>query len=123
MYYVVIAVHGVVCLFLVAVILLQAGRGGGLSDIAGGQPQSILGTQTNQFMTRVTEVCAVLFVVTSVTLGIMTSHRGKSLFEKEAAKQALKSMIPPITVPVTPAPASTTPAAVAAAEVPQKTSE
>ena len=117
MYILVIIVHVIVCLFLIAVILLQAGRGGGLSDMAGGgQPQSILGTQANVFMTRVTEVCAVSFVVTSLTLGVMTTHRGKSLFEKEMAKHALKTALPPISQT---APAKTADSAVGAETAPQ----
>lgn len=80
MYYFLIGVHVIVCIFLILVVLLQAGRGGGMSGmIGGGQPQSLFGTQTNAFMTRATEVFAVLFVVTSLTLGIMTTQRGKSL--------------------------------------------
>ena len=53
MYIFLIVVHVVVCLVLILVVLLQAGRGGGMSDMIGsGQPQSLFGTQTNAFMTR-----------------------------------------------------------------------
>src|SRR3989338_8649340 len=89
-----IVVHVFVCLVLIAVILLQAGRGGGLSDIAGSQPQSILGTQTNAFMTRATEVCAVVFIITSLTLAIISTQKGKSLMEKNRMVEALKTSIP-----------------------------
>ena len=83
MYIFLIIVHVIVCLVLVLVVLLQAGRGGGISDMmGGGQPQSIFGTQTNAFMMRATEVCAVLFIITSLSLGIITAQRGKSLVEK-----------------------------------------
>ena len=87
MYVFIMIVHVFVCLILIAVILLQAGRGGGLADVfggggGGGAAEKILGTQSNVFMTRFTEVAAVMFVVTSLTLGIMSSQRGKSLLEK-----------------------------------------
>lgn len=94
MYAVLIVIHVFVCFVLIAVILLQAGRGGGLSDIAGGQPQSILGTQTNAFMTRATEVCAVVFIITSLSLGIISTQRGKSLMEKNRMVEALKKSAP-----------------------------
>ena len=100
MYILVMIVHVIACLVLILVILLQAGRGGGLSDIAGGQPQSILGTQTNAFMTRATEVCAVVFVLTSLTLGIMSTHRGKSLMERQNPTRAFNTHAP--AVPVSP---------------------
>ena len=86
-----IVIHVIACLFLIAVILLQAGRGGGLSDIAGGsQAQSILGTETNAFMKRLTEIFAVIFIVTSLSLGIISTHRGKSLIDQKRASQDLR---------------------------------
>ncbi len=97
MYAFLIVIHVIACLVLIAVILLQAGRGSGLSDMmGGGQPQSILGTQTNQFMTRATEVCAVIFILTSLSLGILSTHRGKSLIEKEMMARTLKASVPVI---------------------------
>lgn len=90
-----IIVHVIACLFLIAVILLQAGRGGGLSDIAGGsQAQSILGTETNAFMKRMTEVFAVIFIVTSLSLGIVSTHRGKSLIEQKRMSRDLQKKVP-----------------------------
>ncbi len=85
---------------LILVVLLQAGRGGGFSEmLGGGQPQSLFGTQTNQFMVRATEVCAVLFIVTSLSLGYISSHRGKSLVEKQVALQDIMSKVPTIPQP------------------------
>ena len=99
MYIFLIIVHVIVCFVLIAVILLQAGRGGGLSEIAGGnQTQSIFGTQTNAFMTRATEVCAVIFVITSLSLGVLSTQRGKSLMAKERMMHALKTNLPPAAV-------------------------
>ena len=93
-------VHVFVCLVLILVILLQAGRGGGFSDMMGGsQPQSIFGTQTNNFMTRATEVCAVVFVITSLSLAVISTQRGKSLVEKEMFMKSLKKNLPPMPAP------------------------
>ena len=98
-----IIVHVIACLFLIAVILLQAGRGGGLSDIAGGsQAQSILGTETNTFMKRMTEIFAVIFIITSLSLGIISTHRGKSLIAQKRMGQNFKKKIP---MPIESAPA------------------
>jgi preprotein translocase subunit SecG len=78
----VMVIHVIACIFLIIVVLLQAGKGGGLADVAGGnQTNSVFGTQTNTFMTRLTEAFAVIFVITSLSLAIMSSHRGKSLIE------------------------------------------
>ena len=90
-----IVIHVIARLFLIAVILLQAGRGGGISDIAGGsQAHSILGNETNVFMKRLTEVFAVIFILTSLSLGIISTHRGKSLMERKRASQNIKRNIP-----------------------------
>lgn len=109
MYIFLIIVHVIVCLVLILVVLLQAGRGGGISDMmGGGQPQSIFGTQTNAFMMRATEVCAVAFIITSLSLGIITAQRGKSLVEKVTPTPVSAPAAPaPAPVPAaTPAPAS-----------------
>lgn len=90
-----IIIHVIACIFLIAVILLQAGRGGGLSDIAGGsQAQSILGTETNTFMKRLTEIFAVIFILTSLTLGIISTHRGKSLMDLNRGGQNVQRNAP-----------------------------
>ena len=90
-----IIIHVIACLLLIVVILLQAGRGGGLSDIAGGaQTQSIFGTETNTFMKRLTEIFAVVFILTSLSLGIISTHQGKSLMEKHRLTENFKKNLP-----------------------------
>lgn len=116
MYILVMIVHVVVCLVLILVVLLQAGRGGGFSDmLGGGQPQSLFGTQTNAFMMKATEVCAVLFIITSLSLGMMSSHKGRSLITGDAVARDIQTQIPAIP-PVPPVPAAA-PATVPAAAV------
>ena len=92
-----IGVHVISCLILIVVILLQAGRGGGLSDTFGGgdSGQTIFGTKISVFLTKATVVAACLFLITSLLLGIMTSRRGRSLVEMERRKTlALPGTIP-----------------------------
>ena len=63
---VIVILHVLVCLVLILVILLQAGRGQGLTgaSFGGGNVQSILGTKASSFLTKATSVCAVLFLLT-----------------------------------------------------------
>ena len=84
LYGIVIAIHIIVSLVLIAVILLQAGRGGGLSESFGGSSstQTILGTKSPVFLKRMTAVAAVLYIVMCLVLGVMTGHRGRSLVAK-----------------------------------------
>ena len=75
-----VILHVFVCLFLIVVILLQAGRGQGLSwGVFGGTPQSILGTKTASFLTRVTTGCAIVFLFTCIGLNILETHKLRSL--------------------------------------------
>lgn len=119
MYVFLIIIHVTVCLVLILVVLLQAGRGGGFSDmLGGGQPQSLFGTQTNAFMLRATEVCAVVFIVTSLSLAILSTQRGKSLLANRQLIEDIKSKIPalpttpvkPSAIPETPSPQASIPA-------------
>lgn len=80
LYGLVIAIHVVASMVLIAVILLQAGRGGGLSESFGASStQSILGTKTSVFLKRATAASAVIYIFTCLSLAVMTSHRGRSL--------------------------------------------
>ncbi len=95
LYAIVLTVHVIVCLVLVLVVLLQAGRGGGFSDmLGGGQPQTLFGTQTNAFMLKATEVCAVLFIITSLTLGMLSTREGKSLVGRNKIVRDIQASLP-----------------------------
>jgi preprotein translocase subunit SecG len=84
MYIYVLVLHIIVSLVLVAVILLQAGKGGGLAETFGGGGSSqttIFGQKAGAFLTKATEVSAVLFLCTSLALAYLSTIRQKSLME------------------------------------------
>ncbi len=82
MYTLIIVIHIIACFILIASILLQAGRGGGLSDLfGGGASQTIFGTRTSTFLTRATTVAAIVFLLTCISLTILSGRRGRSLLE------------------------------------------
>ena len=94
MFGVVLGLHLLVCLGLVGVILIQSGKGGGLTGGAfGGATQTVFGGRgAVDFITRATIGLGVAFFVTSMTLALMTStggtQRGKSVMQAEARKAA-----------------------------------
>lgn len=98
----IVILHVLVCLFLIAVILLQAGRGQGLSwGTFGGTPQSILGTRTASFFARLTSGCAIVFLLTCIVLNVIETRKSRSLLaipratgqiDLEKIKQALKEV-------------------------------
>ena len=86
MYVFVLIIHIIVSLILISVILLQAGKGGGLADSFGGGGSSgggttIFGQKAGDFLTKATEVSAVLFLCTSLSLAFLSGKRKKSLME------------------------------------------
>ena len=86
-------IHIIASLVLIAVILLQAGRGGGLAESFGGGGSSqttIFGQKAGDFLTKATTVCAILFLCTSLSLAFLSGKRKKSLMEgvKVAPMQA-----------------------------------
>jgi len=118
----IIAIHVLVCLFLIFVILIQPGKGYGLSETFGGQAQTLFGTRTATFMTRATTYSAAIFLITCLSLAVMHGKRTRSIMErikageskKESAPKAKGSVMPtttqPTALPVNPAsPAESTP--------------
>ncbi len=77
-------VHVIVCLLLLGVILLQPGKGMGLSSAAfgGSDAQSVFGTKTADVLTKATTVVAVLFIVTCITLSALAANKSRSLYSK-----------------------------------------
>ena len=74
----ILVIHVIVCVLLVIVILMQAGRGGGLTETFQ-SAESMFGTQTNAFMVRFTTILAVIFLSTSLVLAFKSSQVDQSL--------------------------------------------
>jgi len=67
----------IICLLLIGVVLLQKGRGGGLSAAFGGMGSSAFGTRVGDVLTWVTIVMTALFLLlaTAVTLSFKPSQQ------------------------------------------------
>ncbi len=108
MYGLLLGLHLVVCLALVAVVLLQSGKGGGLAGGAfGGTAQTVFGGRgATDFITRATMVLAGTFFLTSMVLTLMSSggaRRSRSLIQEQARQAS----------PAVPAPSRSQPGATA----------
>jgi preprotein translocase subunit SecG len=72
--------HVFVCFFLILVVLLQQGRGGGLGSALGGATAQVFGGRgAGNFMTRLTAICAIIFMGTSVSLAYLASSGDREL--------------------------------------------
>ena len=83
--------HVLVCFFLIAVVLLQRGKGAEMGAVFGGGASStVFGSRGGaNFLTKMTTASAALFMITSLTLSyISTEQAGDKLFEDGAAAEA-----------------------------------
>jgi preprotein translocase subunit SecG len=92
-----VIIHTLVCLFLIAVVLLQSGKGAEIGAAFGGSSQTIFGSRgAASFLSKLTTVSAVVFMITSLSLAIVT-NKGSSVVKKVPVTQEQKSM--PIPAP------------------------
>jgi preprotein translocase subunit SecG len=79
MIYLVIAIHIIVCVFMIAVILLQQGKSADLAGAFGGQgSQTAFGPRSAaNLLTRITTWCAIIFMMTSISLTVMMAKHSK----------------------------------------------
>ena len=87
-----ITLHISVCICLMASILLQSGKGGGLAGTFGaGSSQTLFGGRgAATFLSRATTTLAVIFFITSLTLGLNASRSatgGRSLIQEDARRR------------------------------------
>jgi len=74
-----IVVHLFICFLMVAVILLQSGKGAEIGASFGGSSQTIFGSRgPGTFLSKVTVGAAILFMLTSLSLAVSSKER--SLF-------------------------------------------
>jgi preprotein translocase subunit SecG len=80
--------HVFVCFFLILVVLLQQGRGGGIGATFGGATAQVFGGRgAGNFMTRLTAICAVIFMATSMSLAYLSSAGDRELKQYEAQER------------------------------------
>jgi preprotein translocase subunit SecG len=79
-----------VCIFLVAVVLLQRGKGAEIGAVFGSGASSTVfgGRGAGNFLTKLTTGCAIIFMLTSLTLSYLTSvNRTDALFQDIAEEE------------------------------------
>jgi preprotein translocase subunit SecG len=87
----ILIVHIIVCVILIIAVLLQSGKAADLAGAFGGAgSQTAFGPRgTATLLSKVTTICAVLFMVTSIGLWILSLKGQKSVVRgEEPAKQA-----------------------------------
>jgi len=105
-YYLLTTVHVIVCIILTLVVLLQSGKGADLAGaFGGGATQTAFGSRgPASFLSKMTTVAAVVFMLTSISLSTMTRKvESKSILETTSG-QARPAAKAPALPPPAPAP-------------------
>ncbi|RHX91251.1 preprotein translocase subunit SecG [Leptospira yasudae] len=71
-----------VSLFLVLLVMIQTGKGGGL--LGGGSSQSVFGSSTADVLTKATRVTAILFIILSLLLSFLFAKKEDKLMPETA---------------------------------------
>src|SRR6201988_2168983 len=102
--YLIIAIHILVCFFIIVVVLLQSGKSGDISAAFGGQgSQTAFGPRgAASALSKATTWSAVAFMLTSITLSIYASRQGgpasvlQGVKSQPAKTQPAKPSTPPV---------------------------
>ena len=113
LYVIVLAVHFVVCLFLILVVLLQTGKSGDIASAfgGGGGTQTVFGPRASStVLSQATTWSAIVFMCTSILLVLLSqAGTGRSVLAGDAAAQAPAPAAPAPAVPASPVPAQPVP--------------
>ena len=103
-------VHVFVSIGLILVVLLQTGKGADMGAVFGGSSSTIFGSSgAGNFLTRLTTGMAIVFMITSLTLGYFSGKKpSASVFDKSKveAEQRASQQPGPVTTPQAPAPSA-----------------
>jgi preprotein translocase subunit SecG len=74
-----VVLHIIVCVALIMIVLLQTGKGADLgAAFGGGSSQTLFGsTGATTFLHKMTTAAAIIFMLTSLALAYIVSHRTK----------------------------------------------
>lgn len=120
LYYLVLILHLIACFFLIAVVLLQQGKGQDLaSAFGGGGTQAAFGPRGSAtLLSRVTTGLAAVFMITSISLTVLKQKQAASVLDSIPAVASPTPATAPtnlLGLPVNPtgSPAPTAPAGAA----------
>ena len=92
--------HIAACFFLILVVLIQPGKGGGLGAFGGAGAQQVFGSRGGgNWLTKLTWWTAATFFCTSLALAYFSSSTGDSLESQSELTAPASPGTPPVTPP------------------------
>ena len=103
MYGLIVIIHLIACITMILIIIFQSSKGAEMGAVfGGGASQTAFGSSGPQsFLEKTTVVCAVIFMLTSLSLAYMSIGRANKLIEGEEApiEQPIQPAQPPAQPP------------------------
>ncbi len=97
---VIVVIHVLVCIALILIVLLQAGKGAEMGAAFGGASQTIFGSAGAMgFLSKLTTFAAVIFMITSLLLTLSSTRRSSTIMKERPIPVAPAA---PSQVPVQP---------------------
>jgi preprotein translocase subunit SecG len=99
--------HVFMCFAIIAIVLLQSGKGADIGSAFGGAgSQAVFGSMgTPTLLGKITTAVAIVFTLTSFTLALLGGERSSSVVREPAAAPSAPAPTAPAT-PASPAPAA-----------------
>src|SRR5476651_2269286 len=92
----ILLIHVFACVTLIGLVLMQHGKGADVGAVLGsGASQTVFGSRgAASFIVRLTVLVAVVFFVTSLTLGYFASHQSRGVDRIETLAQKAHNTAP-----------------------------
>jgi preprotein translocase subunit SecG len=103
-------IHVLMCFAIIAIVLLQAGKGADIGSAFGGAgSQAVFGSMgTPTVLGKITGVIAIIFTITSFSLALLGGERASSVVREAPPASAPAAPSAPAQTPAAPAPPATT---------------
>lgn len=83
-------IHVLVAISLILVVLLQSGKGADMGAAFGGASQTIFGSSgATTFLSRLTAAAAIIFMITSLSLTVLSGSKSGSVMPENVAPMAV----------------------------------
>jgi len=88
MYTLILILHLIVCVFLIFIVLIQSSKGAEIGAAFGGSSQTLFGSRgAATFLNKLTTGAAIVFMLTSLSLAVLSVKGGSVAPEKVPAKE------------------------------------
>ncbi len=82
-------------LFLIFMVLIQAGKGGGgLGNLSGGSSQTTFGASGADVLTKATRYSAITFIILALTLSFLFAKKQESILPESTIKSDPNAIVP-----------------------------